>query len=36
VHGCPPRPEAIIEGAAKAVLLLEKKREELLKAGASR
>ncbi len=35
VHGCPPRPEAIIEGAAKAVLLLEKKREELLKAGAS-
>jgi membrane-bound hydrogenase subunit mbhJ len=23
VHGCPPRPEAIIEGVAKAVLKLE-------------
>lgn len=35
VHGCPPRPEAIIEGAAKAVLKLEAKRRELLqKEGA--
>ncbi len=34
VHGCPPRPEAIIEGAAKAVLKLEAKRMELRKAGA--
>ncbi len=35
VHGCPPRPEAIIEGAAKAVLKLEARRKELLeKAGA--
>jgi membrane-bound hydrogenase subunit mbhJ len=33
VHGCPPRPEAIIEGAAKAVLKLEKMKEELQKAG---
>jgi NADH:ubiquinone oxidoreductase subunit B-like Fe-S oxidoreductase len=23
VHGCPPRPEAVIEGVAKAVLKLE-------------
>jgi membrane-bound hydrogenase subunit mbhJ len=41
VHGCPPRPEAIIEGAAKAVLKIEEKRKALLaeqadtvKAGA--
>jgi membrane-bound hydrogenase subunit mbhJ len=26
VHGCPPRPEAIIEGVAKAVLKLESLR----------
>ncbi len=26
IHGCPPRPEAIIEGAAKAILMLEKKK----------
>lgn len=30
VHGCPPRPEAIIEGAAKAVLKIEEKRKALL------
>jgi membrane-bound hydrogenase subunit mbhJ len=36
VHGCPPRPEAIIEGAAKAVLKLEKMKEELQKAGVPR
>ncbi len=29
VNGCPPRPEAIIEGVAKAVLKLEKIRETL-------
>jgi len=34
VHGCPPRPEAIIEGAAKAIMKLEKMKEELKKAGA--
>ncbi len=34
VHGCPPRPEAIIEGAAKAILKLEKLKEEVQKAGA--
>jgi membrane-bound hydrogenase subunit mbhJ len=27
VHGCPPRPEAIIEGVAKAVLKLESLKE---------
>jgi membrane-bound hydrogenase subunit mbhJ len=26
IHGCPPRPEAIIEGVAKAVLKLESLR----------
>ena len=33
VHGCPPRPEAIIEGVAKAVLKLEGIRADLQKAG---
>jgi phosphoserine aminotransferase len=33
VHGCPPRPEAIIEGVAKAVLKLERLRGDLQKAG---
>ena len=33
VHGCPPRPEAIIEGVAKAVLKLEGKRKELICAA---
>ena len=36
VHGCPPRPEAIIEGVAKAVLKLEKLKESLAKAGAAK
>ena len=36
VHGCPPRPEAIIEGAAKAVLKLEKLKDSLKKAGAAK
>ncbi len=33
VHGCPPRPEAIIEGVAKAVLKLETLRGEPQKVG---
>ena len=36
VHGCPPSPEAIIEGVAKAVLKLEKLKESLTKAGAEK
>lgn len=35
IHGCPPRPEAIIEGVAKAVLKLEEKRKELSEAGVA-
>ncbi len=34
VHGCPPRPEAIIEGAAKAVLKLEEMKKQLLQGAA--
>ena len=29
VHGCPPRPEAMIEGVAHAVVLLERRRAAL-------
>lgn len=35
VHGCPPRPEAIIEGAAKAILKLEERRRALLGGGVA-
>ena len=30
VHGCPPRPEAIVEGVSKGILKLEKLRQGLL------
>jgi membrane-bound hydrogenase subunit mbhJ len=33
VHGCPPRPEAIIDGVTKAIVKLEEKRKELLESG---